>query len=167
MRILVAFIVILLSIGVGLPATCDTEPRAVEDTYTQVQALIFKNYPKATFERKNGLFTARFNTRQFMIHHQLKTGEWQDARPQEGPDMNGIFCTIESSPGPFMGAAAVSAAPESAAAFDEHYFTSLMMVPFCKRLSRHLISHLDYPYGVSTKFLEEYRKTIAKFSNDR
>ena len=109
---------------------------------------------------------ARFNTRQFMIHHRLKSGEWQDARPQESPGLNGIMCTIDSSPGHFMGAALVSAAPESAAVFDEHYFTSLMMVPYCKQLSRHLISHLDYPSGVSGKFLEEYRKTIAKFASD-
>ena len=134
-------------------------PAEVTAIYDQVQKLLTQHYPQAKFERSNGNFVAKFDTRTFMIHHALKTGEWQEARPQEGPNRKGIQCSISSAPGRWAGAAMV---PQS---FEYHYFTSLLMAPYNEKLNRHLIAHLDYPNGTSPQLLTEYQKVLAGFSS--
>lgn len=140
-------------------------PSAAQDTkaanamFDRVQKLITQYYPQANFTRDNhaGTFEGRFNTRTWMIHHPLKTGEYQDARPQEGPKRKGILCRISCGQGHYNGAAKV---PQT---FDYRYFKSLLRAPYNKRLGTHLIAHLDYPDDVSPEFLQQYSKLIDSF----
>lgn len=150
-------IVVTLLLCVPVLAEEQRDARA-EALYKRLQALITEYYPKATFEIKDGKFTGKFNTRTFMIHHALKTGEWQDAREQEGPNKGGILCTIQSSSGKYGGAAMV---PQT---FDYRYFSSLLMAPENSKGNTYLIAHLNYPSGVSVDFVNRYRKLINSYA---
>lgn len=150
---------IVLTVLCTAPAFAEQTDARAEALYKQLQSLITEFYPKATFEIKGGKFLGKYNTRTFMIHHALKTGEWQDAHPQEGPNKGGILCTIESSAGKYAGAAMV---PQS---FDYRYFSSLLMAPENSKSNTYLIAHLDYPSGVSMDFVNRYRKLIESYSD--
>jgi hypothetical protein len=126
----------------------------------RLSALIVQYFPEAVVEREALSFKARYKTRAFMIHHPLKTGEWQDARPQEGPDRGGFICSIESADGPWAGAAVV---PQT---FDHCYFSSILMAPYHKRLNKHLTAHLDFPVGTPGKFIEDYGKLVQSFGTE-
>ena len=155
---LAMFILFLAGAFQVVDAQGQEAPVEVFATMTKAETLIKKYYPKATVERKNGVFTAKFDTRQFMIHHALKTGEWQEARAQEGPNMGGIMCTIDSSPGHWIGAAMV---PQT---FNERYFESTLMAPYSKSLDRHLVVHLNYPSGTAPDFLRSFQLLIQEFA---
>ncbi len=133
-------------------------PPAVAETYAQVEKLILKHYPKAEVKRENGFIRISSNTRKFMVHNRLKTGEWQNAVEQEGPDRGGILCTISAAPGPWMGAAMV---PQT---FDYRYYRSLLMAPYSKAVNYHLSAHLNYPDDVNPEFVREFNKVVSQFS---
>jgi hypothetical protein len=133
-------------------------PKEVEDIYDRVQKLIVEYYPKASIERKNNIFSAKYDTRIFMIHHPLKTGEWQEAREQEGPNPKGIQCVITSDAGAWQGAAEV---PQT---FNNRYFQTLLMAPYNKRLKKHLTVHLDYPDRMPLQFSTSFQKLVASFA---
>lgn len=144
----------------AVPSRC--EEKTLDDKLiANVQRLLLEYYPKAECTRKDNRFECRFNTRTFMIHNALKTGEWQEARPQEGPNRGGILCTISSDTGPWNGAAMV---PQT---FDYRYFTSLLMAPYNKKENKHLVAHLNYPDNVERQLLQRYTKLIDSFAAER
>ncbi|MBX9685206.1 MAG: hypothetical protein K2X27_00815 [Candidatus Obscuribacterales bacterium] len=139
--------------------SAEESPAELECLLDQLQNLISRYYPKADIKRKPGELHAGFDTRTFMIHHSLKTGEWQEAQAQEGPNKNGMICHIKSMKGPFQGAALV---PQT---FNERYFEDLLMAPYNKKLNCHLLSHLNYPDTCSAKFRSEYCALLNSFSS--
>jgi|AGTN01.3.fsa_nt_gi hypothetical protein len=159
MAFLKAILPIVLAILCAVPALADSKDARAEALYKQLQGLITEFYPNATFEIKGGRFSGKYNTRTFMIHHALKTGEWQDAFAQEGPNKGGILCTIESSTGKYGGAAMV---PQT---FDYRYFSSLLMAPENSKSNTYLIAHLNYPSSVSVEFINRYRDLIESYSD--
>lgn len=150
---------VMLCLSAPAPAAEEKKQMEVQQVYEEVQKLITEYYPQAKFDTSNGNFIARFNTRKFMIHHALKTGEWQDAHEQEGPNRRGIQCSISSAAGPWAGAAMV---PQT---FDYRYYSSLLMAPYNKRLNTHLTAHLDYPGDTSAEFTKRYSQIISSFAN--
>lgn len=152
-------LLVMLAAFCDVPSFAEQKDERADALYKELQSLITEYYPKATFEIKGGKFLAKYNTRTFMIHHALKTGEWQDASAQEGPNKGGILCTIQSSEGKYGGAAMV---PQS---FDYRYFSSLLMAPENSKSNTYLIAHLNYPSGVSLDFLNRYRKLIESYSD--
>lgn len=134
-------------------------PEAVSVICENAEKLLKRFYPKVSIDRSNGLFVGKFDTRKFMIHHALKTGEWQEAREEEGPNRAGIICSIQSQKGRWGGAAVV---PQT---FNNRYFESLLMAPYSKKLDRHLVVHLSYPDGTKAEFLTEFQTMISSFSS--
>lgn len=131
--------------------------------YDQVEELVKKYYPQAEFEQKEAekQFLARYKTRQFMIHHALKTGEWQEAMPQEGPNRHGIRLSMQAYPGQWMGAAVL---PQT---FSYRYFTSLIAAPYNSKLNMHVHCTLDYPADANPEFLKSYQSLLAEFSKEK
>lgn len=158
---LLASMVIGTICGFEVKSADDTPPQQVSTIYNDVEKLILEYYPEAKIQRKDNVFTASFDTRTFMIHHALKTGEWQEARPQMGPNRKGIICGISFSPHRWQGAAVV---PQS---FNNRYFQSLLMAPYNKKLDMHLVVHLDYPDGTSPEFQSKFNKVINSFVDDK
>ena len=132
----------------------------------KVAALVAKYYPKAntTLEKVTVTPSLEFevicfehNTRIFMIHTPLLTGEWQDAGAVRGPQPGGIYGSICLKDGEWEGQAAL---PQ---AFDQRYFTTHQWAPYSKKLNRHLSVTLNYPKNVSKEFLKEFIQLIDGF----
>jgi hypothetical protein len=116
----------------------------------QVRKVVENHYPKSQVTLKDQTIHFDFNTRKFMIHEPLLTGEWQDAHEEPGPQPGGIYGDIELRSGEYGG---MAAAPQS---FDKRYFTLLLMAPYSKKLDHHLYIHLKYPRDVTKEFLKEF-----------
>src|SRR5262249_7173491 len=89
-------------------------------------------------------FEAR--ARPFMVHEQLKTGEWQDARETIGPQRGGVVGDMELRSGKYLGAAVV---PQ---AFDKRYFTLLVMAPYSDARDAHRVRRWIRGARVETAF---------------
>jgi hypothetical protein len=138
--------------------TCASNQDPLERLYAVTAALVSKYYPDAKMEltRQRIHFEAR--TRRFMVHEQLKTGEWQDAHETVGPQRGGVVGNMDLRSGKFPGAAAV---PQS---FDKRYFTLLVMAPYSEARDAHLYTHLLYPADVSKVFLSEFTDLVTRFA---
>ena len=129
----------------------------VDAFYARLGAVLSKHYPQGAISTAEERWRFDANTRLFMIHEPLKTGEWQDAREQRGPKRGGIYCEIVSESGPYLGAAVV---PQT---FDKRYFTVLLLAPYSKRLDRHLHVLLSYPGDATKDFLREFTEAVNRF----
>ena len=110
----------------------DTAPKIEFKKFAEeVKTLVLKEYPKAKITIEGSLIHFEFNTRKFMIHEPLLTGEWQDAGTQIGPQRGGIYCDMEFLAGKYGAQAAV---PQK---FDKRYFTTSLSapgaIPNCRR----------------------------------
>jgi hypothetical protein len=143
--------------GAGRTAADDAPKPDLKPLLEEVRKLVEKHYPKATVTLKDQTIHFEFNTRKFMIHEQLLTGEWQDAHEEPGPQKGGIYGDIELRVGEYGGMAAV---PQS---FDKRYFTLLLTAPHSKKLDHHLYIHLKYPRDVPKDFLKEFERLVDGF----
>src|SRR6185295_11725640 len=107
-------------------------------------------YPNAKTELAGGRIHFEHDTRVFMVHTALMTGEWQEARPTIGPNPHGILCNIELVPGVYNGQAVL---PQT---FNECYFETLAMAVASPTGSHYLSVHLSYPSGVDPWFRKEF-----------
>lgn len=140
-------------------AADDTPKPDLAPLQAQVAKLVDKYYPKAKIEVKleDGTIGFRHNTRKFMVHEALLTGEFQDAFEQTGPKLGGIMGTLEWREGKYGGQAAV---PQT---FDVRYFKTYLLAPHSEKLGGHLYIHLTYPSDVSKKFVMEFVALIEGF----
>ena len=97
------------------------------------------------------------DTRVFLVHEPLKTGDWQDPRETRGPKPGGILCEITLQKGEYRGAAVV---PQT---FDKRYFKVLVMASYSPKRDVHIYVHLSYPGNVSTDFLKEFADLVNGF----
>jgi hypothetical protein len=142
-----------------LAATIANAADDLSGFYSSLRTVFTKHYPAVKMSTKDKTVTFDHDTRLFMIHEALKTGEWQEAREQRGPKKAGVYCEIVSESGPYNGAAVV---PQ---AFNKHYFTVLLLAPYSRRLDRHLHVLLSYPADASKEFLREFTDTVNKFND--
>ena len=138
------------------------EPKAVDapdlkPLHEKVRTLVEKYYPKAKVDLCGKTIRFESNTRKFMIHNPLKTGEWQDAHEEVGPQKSGIYCKIDLRNGDYDGQLAVPQALKGP------YFTTHLLAPYSKRLDRHLYIYLKYPSDVSKDFLKEFFQLVNRF----
>lgn len=141
----------------GRGAAADRPKADLNPLLGEVTKLVRKHYPKARVTLADQTISFAFNTRKFMIHEPLLTGEWQDACEQVGPQKGGICGDIELRAGTYEGQAV---APQ---AFDKHYFTVLLLAPYSKKLNSHLYVHLNYPRGVPQEFVKDFRALMDDF----
>jgi hypothetical protein len=141
----------------GHTAADDVPKPDLNPLFEEVRALVVKYYPKADVNRKDQTIHLEFNTRKFMIHEPLLTGEWQDAHEETGPQKGGIYGDIELRAGQYGG---MAIAPQS---FDKRYFTLALTAPYSKKLDHHLYVHLKYPRDVSKEFLKEFERLVDGF----
>jgi hypothetical protein len=77
-------------------STAADEPKPdLKPLVEDVRKLVEKYYPKVKVTLKDQTIHFEFNTRKFMIHEPLLTGEWQDAHEEAGPQKSGIYGDIE------------------------------------------------------------------------
>src|SRR5215813_2927722 len=126
--------------------------------YARTKTLVGKYYPDAKSELMKHTIHFEAHVRRFMVHEQLKTGEWQDAHEVIGPQRGGVVGNLDLRGGRYLGAAAV---PQ---AFDKRYFTLLVMAPYSDVRDAHLYTHLLYPADVSRVFVSEFTDLVARFA---
>jgi len=142
------------------PAFADTQKQSPEwfsQFHREVRRLVKKYYPKASSHVLVSAIHFEQDTRIFVVHEPLKTGEWQDPRKQRGPKKSGILGRIELRQGKYLGAAV---APHS---FDKRYFSVLFLAPYSSKCDCHLYTHLSYPQDVDKRFLSEFRSLVDEF----
>ena len=125
--------------------------------YTELRTLFRKHYPKATSHLLKDKIHFEFETRVFIVHEPLKTGEWQDPWETRGPKPGGILCDITLQKGPYRGQAFV---PQT---FDRRYFKSLLAATYSSKHDAHLEVHLSYPRNVSDEFLKQFTELVNDF----
>lgn len=76
--------------------------------YSNLQALFLRHYPQVASRRTESSLHFEYDTRVFLVHRVLKTGEWQEAREELGPNRHGILCDIGVVQGLYQGAAVVA-----------------------------------------------------------
>jgi hypothetical protein len=130
----------------------------LQPVYRELDALFHHYNPNATSEALNGAIHFEYNTRVFLVHEPLKTGEWQDATGVRGPNGGGIRCDIELRKGRYLGAAAV---PQT---FDKRYFKLWVAAPYSVSRDQHLYVHLYYPANVRAEFLETFSRVVEGFA---
>jgi len=143
--------------GEGRAAADDAPKPDLKPLLAEVRTLVGKHYPKATVTLRDQTLHFECNTRKFLIHEPLRTGEWQDAHEQTGPQKGGIYGDIALRAGRYEGAAVV---PQS---FDKRYFTLLVMAPYSRKRDHHLYVHLKYPRDVPEAFLPEFERLMTGF----
>ena len=154
---LVLVVVALAGLFAGPAAAGDPPGPDLKPLLEEVRKAVQKHYPKARVTLKDETIHFEFNTRKFMIHAPLLTGEWQDAHEEVGPQKGGIHGTLELRAGPYGGMAAV---PQS---FDVRYFTLWLTAPYSRALDHHLYVHLKYPRDVPRDFLKEFEALVEGF----
>jgi hypothetical protein len=132
--------------------------RLVDRLHVQTKALVLKYYPAARTDLAKQTIHFEAHVRRFMVHEQLKTGEWQDAHEVVGPQRGGVVGNMELRSGKYLGAAAV---PQ---AFDKRYFTLLVMAPYSETRDAHLYTHLLYPADANKVFLTEFADLVKRFA---
>src|SRR5262245_39789092 len=154
-----AITMLVLSVLMTVPsAPSAAVPREdFKPVFDAVRALVEKHYPKAVVTAKDSELHFEFNTRKFMIHEALMTGEWQDAREEIGPQKGGVFGDIAVVSGPYEGQALL---PQD---FDKRYFVVWAAAPYSKKLDRHLLVHLKYSRNAPNDFRKEFAALVEKF----
>ena len=151
----------LLAILITEPirAADDETPQnpALKRFYSELQTLFREHYPKATSHRLKDCIHFEHDTRVFIVHEPLMTGEWQDPWETRGPKPGGILCDITLQKGPYQGQAVV---PQT---FDKRYFKSSLEAPYSLKHDAHLEVHLSYPRDVSDDFLKQFTQLVNDF----
>lgn len=130
---------------------------ALKKFYSELQTLFRKHYPNATSHMLKNSMHFEHDTRVFIVHEPLKTGEWQDPWETRGPKPGGILCDITLEKGKYQGQAKV---PQT---FDKRYFRILLMAPYSAERDCHLCVRLSYPANVNNDFLKEFMELVADF----
>src|SRR5262245_11085322 len=142
------------------PARAEAPPAPSYDAdafYREVRAVVRRYYPEATSHQLGAKLHFEHDTRVFVVHEPLKTGEWQDPWEERGPKSRGIIGDMQVLPGRWQGAAVV---PQS---FDRRYFTHLLMAPYSAELDAHLHVSIKYPRAVPDGFLKKVRELWPRF----
>jgi hypothetical protein len=126
--------------------------------YSELRALFHRYYPSVTSNILNDEIHFEDNTRIFLIHRPLKTGEWQDASETRGPKRGGILCDIHFVKGRYAGAAAV---PQT---FDERYFKVLLLASYSAKQDAHLLVRLSFPDDAKEAFLKVFTESVNRFA---
>jgi hypothetical protein len=133
------------------------DPR-LKEIYSSARRIVKRHYPEATSHLLKNKIHFESDTRLFIIHVPLKTGEWQDPWEERGPKKGGILGTLELREGAYCGAAMV---PQT---FDKHYYKVMLMAPYSKKHNCHLYVQLYVPRLKSKpEFIKEFTALVNDF----
>ena len=126
--------------------------------YRDIRIVVKRHYPESSCHFLGNKIHFEFNTRPFIIHVPLKTGEWQDPWEERGPKKGGILGDIELRDGQYIGAAVV---PQT---FDRKYYSILLLAPYSQKFDCHLYVHIYHPHlDNESGFIKEIVDIINSF----
>ena len=156
-RVAALLSVIVAAIGgnaIGADPDAAVASPALVELASRLRPVLERYSPGARSQVRGSVLEFEHDTRVFLIHIPLKTGEWQEAREIKGPNRGGILGTIELRDGRYDGAAVL---PQT---FDERYFETLVMAEPSPDETQYLYVHLSYPDGVERRFLGEFHEAV-------
>ena len=129
-----------------------------------VQHVVQHYYPNAMFTRTDTTLCFEFNTRDFYIHNVTKTGVWQDAIKERGPNKGGIYGEISLRVGDLPPNAAERILGKSGwPTFERYYFVEGVIEEVSKVRRCYLVFVLRFPGDLSEQFLNELRNLSNHF----
>ncbi len=135
------------------------EPAKVDlnQLFREVRVVVRRYYPDATCHLVDNRIHFESQSRIYVVHEALKTGEWQDPWEERGPKKDGIVGEIHFQEGPYQGAAMLPAA------FDKRYFTVWVSAPYSEKLNSHLHVSIKVPSKFPRPFYDDLMKVLSKF----
>jgi hypothetical protein len=124
--------------------------------YSRLRPVFQRHYSEVSSQLATDRIEFVQDTRTFLIHTRLKTGEWQEAREVKGPNRRGILCSIELRQGKYGGAAVL---PQT---FNQQYFQTLVMAVPSADETAYFYVHLSYPDEVTPGFLKDFQETVQQ-----
>lgn len=85
--------------GINYVVAQDINPKTTQLSQ-KVIALIKQYISDIEIETRHSRIHIYYNTRNFMVHRPYKTGKWQNAREETGPEMGGLAIYFSISNGP-------------------------------------------------------------------
>jgi hypothetical protein len=157
-RVLLTMVIGALCCAVAWPASLPGDATSPELTrlYSRLRPVFQRHYSGVSSRLKRDSIDFEHDTRTFLIHVRLKTGEWQEAREVKGPNRRGIVCHIELRGGKYGGAAIL---PQT---FDHHYFQTLVVEVPSPGETSHFYVHLSYPDEVNRGFLKDFQEAVQQ-----
>jgi ribosomal protein L7/L12 len=153
----------LIALTAGLARAQDGSPKVAPDLngfHVAVREVVLRHYPHATTHVVGDTIHFEHDTRIFLVHHQSKTGEWEEARPERGPKAGGVHCDIHLGPG--QNPSARAPGPH-----DMHYYVEHLYAPYSAKHDHHLRVVLRLPARgrepAPTAFIAELEKVMARF----
>ena len=157
-RTIIAFASVCILIVTGAHADNGSlQNPALKKFYSEIRRLVLRYYPKASSELLRDTIHFEYDTRAFIVHEPLKTGEWQDPWEERGPKPGGILCDLVLRKGKYGGQAKV---PQK---FDKRYFTVWLLAPYSAKHDCYLYVHLYYPGDVNAEFLKQFGELVRDF----
>jgi len=103
--LLLSFVCALIAAPTSAAEDKTLQNPALKRFYSELRTLFRKHYPKATSHLLKDQIHFEHDTRVFLVHEPLKTGDWQDPRETRGPKPGGIVCEITLQKGEYRGPA--------------------------------------------------------------
>ena len=136
----------------------DTALPSLDRFSIKMKQMLETKYPKIEQSTASGARQFNYNTMIFQIHIPLKTGEWQKAVQELGPQRKGILCRYKLIPGKYMGAAML---PQT---FNHHYYQIYSVAPYSAKHNCYLQASLYYPEAdTDPEILRGFRDLTKNF----
>ena len=103
--LLLSFVCALIAAPTSAAEDEPLQSPALKRFYSELRTLFRTHYPKATSHLLKDTIHFEHDTRVFLVHEPLKTGDWQDPRETRGPKPGGILCDITLQKGEYRGPA--------------------------------------------------------------
>ncbi len=131
--------------------TTDGTTQAGWSAYTKlVEGLVKEYFPKAKIKKDDNHLHVEFKSRPYDIPSTYKT--------ELGPDWGGILFDIDLKEGQYSG---VHVVPKK---FNEYsYYHVMLYAPFSKKLNKHLLTRIAYPFDVPPEFLKRFTALVENF----
>lgn len=158
----IRILILVLACGVAQRTRAAEKPAVdLKPLQAKLAKLLEKHYPDDAIGVKLEDNTIHFanKTRKFMVHIPLLDGEWQEAVEETGPKPGGVIGSLMLREGEYGGMASV---PQT---FEYHYFSTLLLAPYSKKLDSHLYVHLTLPRKYPEQFVKEFRDLVEAFES--
>ena len=166
---LIAAVILLISLLQSAARADEPTTPGLALLAQELEPLIKKHYPQASFAFEENTIHFEFNTRKYLIHSTDMMGGWGDAVEEIGPQapsrnprlkrQGGVIGNISIRSGAYGGKASLPHV------FHHHYFDCLRMAPYSKSLDCHLRVDLSYASDIPPDFEKQFKSILNQFDS--
>jgi len=128
----------------------------------EIIPIIKKYLPNYETETKYGRIYISYNTRQFMVHRPYKTGKWQNAKEDIGPEKGGIVLWFFITDEKYSGAAMIPLC----ATTDMYLFKETSIIKYSEKYNCYITAAIKAPrYDEKKELTKELIEILSNFEN--